>query len=415
MSSSSIPTTPQEKYALMTKNLQEIIGGQEIEAVLKERDAKIYWGTATTGSPHLGYFVPIIKIADFLLASQHVTILFADIHAFLDNMKSSWELLDHRVRYYEFIIKEMLKVMGVPLEKLRFVRGSEFQLSQEYTLDVYKMSSIVTASTAKHAGAEVVKKSDSPVLSGLLYPLLQGLDEQYLGVDIQFGGVDQRKLFAFARDNLPKIGYQKRAYLMNHLIPGLTQDGKMSSSIPNSKIDFTDSDKQIKKKISAAFAAPGQVEGNGLLAIMRFIIFRKLEQEGRDFVIDRPEEFGGMIVFKTYEELEQAYAQNTLSPQDLKLGVIPEVQNLVRPLREAIQTNQAIFDSAYPDTKKSKPKKDKVEKANPFVTFCNQQVKEAREQNPDEYTDMADKFLVRKLNLGRKFAQLSDEEKKQYL
>ena len=31
---------------------------------LAERDLKIYWGTATTGKPHIGYFVPMTKIAD---------------------------------------------------------------------------------------------------------------------------------------------------------------------------------------------------------------------------------------------------------------------------------------------------------------------------------------------------------------
>ena len=32
----------------------------------------------------------------------------------------------------------------------------------------------------------------------------------YKSVDAQFGGVDQRKIFMFARDHLPKIGYKKR-------------------------------------------------------------------------------------------------------------------------------------------------------------------------------------------------------------
>ncbi len=34
--------------------------------------------------------------------------------------------------------------------------------------------------------------------SGLLYPIYQWLDEEYLGVDAQFGGVDQRKIFISA-------------------------------------------------------------------------------------------------------------------------------------------------------------------------------------------------------------------------
>ena len=76
-------------------------------------------------------------------------------------------------------------------------------------LDVYKLSSCITENEAKRAGAEVVKQTSSPPISGLLYPILQvvsmpnsfvanprsnmlimhfQLDEQYLGVDAQFGG-----------------------------------------------------------------------------------------------------------------------------------------------------------------------------------------------------------------------------------
>ena len=38
--------------------------------------------------------------------------------------------------------------------------------------------------------------------SGLLYPIYQWLDEEYLGVDAQFGGVDQRKIFFSAEKYL---------------------------------------------------------------------------------------------------------------------------------------------------------------------------------------------------------------------
>ena len=50
---------------------------------------------------------------------------------------------------------------------------------------------MVTEHDARKAGAEVVKQAQHPLLSGLLYPGLQALDEQYLGCDAQFGGVDQ--------------------------------------------------------------------------------------------------------------------------------------------------------------------------------------------------------------------------------
>lgn len=144
-----------------------------------------------------------------------MTILFADLHAYLDNMKAPWELLALRKDYYQAIITEMLKSINVPISKLKFVQGSDFELSKEYTLDVYKLSSIITEHDAKKAGAEVVKQVSHPSLSGLLYPGLQALDEEYLKVDAQFGGVDQRKIFTFAEKYLPQLGYQKRIHLMN--------------------------------------------------------------------------------------------------------------------------------------------------------------------------------------------------------
>jgi len=66
---------PEQKYNLITKNLQEVLGGEEIKKLLQERDLKLYWGTAPTGKPHVGYLVPLTKIADFLAAGCHVIVI----------------------------------------------------------------------------------------------------------------------------------------------------------------------------------------------------------------------------------------------------------------------------------------------------------------------------------------------------
>lgn len=145
-------------------------------------------GTATTGRPHCGYFVPAIKIAQLLAAGCDVTVLLADIHGFLDNLKAPIELVQHRAEFYRRTITGILQAVGVPTDKLKFVLGSSYQKSPEYVMDVYKLCSLVSEHDAKKAGAEVVKQTDNAPLSGLLYPILQVLDEQYLDVDAQFGG-----------------------------------------------------------------------------------------------------------------------------------------------------------------------------------------------------------------------------------
>jgi len=126
-----------------------------------------------------------------LCSTAQRRIWFLDIHAFLDNMKAPLELVKYRTKYYEFLIKTTLTSLGIPITHLRFVEGSSYQLMPEYSMDNYRLCATVTEHDAKKAGAEVVKQVDSALLSGLLYPGLQALDEQYLDVDFQFGGVDQ--------------------------------------------------------------------------------------------------------------------------------------------------------------------------------------------------------------------------------
>lgn len=123
--------------------------------------------------------------------NQIFTDRLPDIHAFLDNLKAPLELVTHRTNYYKFLLHAVLTSLGIPTTTLKFVTGSSYQLTAEYSMDNFKLCSIVTEHDAKKAGAEVVKQVDSPLLSGLLYPGLQALDEQYLGVDMQLGGVDQ--------------------------------------------------------------------------------------------------------------------------------------------------------------------------------------------------------------------------------
>ncbi|XP_062846806.1 tyrosine--tRNA ligase, cytoplasmic [Trichomycterus rosablanca] len=343
--------SPDEKFNLITRNLQEVLGEERLKEILKERELKVYWGTATTGKPHVAYFVPMSKIADFLKAGCEVTILFADLHAYLDNMKAPWELLELRVQYYEQVIKAMLESIGVPLDKLKFVKGTDFQLSREYTLDVYRLSSIVTEHDAKKAGAEVVKQVEHPLLSGLLYPGLQALDEEHLKVDAQFGGVDQRKIFTLAEKYLPNLGYTKRIHMMNPMVPGLT-GGKMSSSEEESKIDLLDKKEDVKKKLKKAFCEPGNIQNNGVLSFVKHVLF-PLHSE---FVIKRDPKWGGDKVYTVYEDVEKDFAEEHVHPGDLKASVEVALKKLLDPIRKKFETPELkkLTNSAYPATSKNK-------------------------------------------------------------
>jgi len=356
----------QEKLALINENLAEVLNPELIERPLSEgRNPRIYWGTATTGRPHCAYLTPAIKIAQFLAAGCEVVILLADIHGMLDNLKAPIDLVQYRAEYYRLIIASLLKAVGISteLKNLTFVLGSSYQKSPDYVLDVYKLSSCITEHEAKRAGAEVVKQTSSPPISGLLYPILQVLDEQYLDVDAQFGGLDQRKLFIAAKEWLPKLGYRERAHLMNCMVPGL-QGGKMSSSDPDSKLDLLDPPNIITKKIRKALAVPKVIEENGILALVEFVLLPAAALGGhKEFRVERDRDNLEPLIYTSIEQLHEDYKNDILTPQLLKPAVAAALNKLLAPIQEAYSASsewQEIALKAYPpEPKKEKKVKNK--------------------------------------------------------
>jgi tyrosyl-tRNA synthetase len=176
---------------------------------------------------------------------------------------------------------------------------------------------------------------------------LQALDEQYLGVDAQLGGVDQRKIMVLAREFLPKLGYQSRIEVMFPLMKALTQDGKMSSSVQNSKIDLLDDLKTIQDKLKSAYCPEGD-SNNGIMDFAKTIIMTQKQDNNEDFIINRPEKWGGPLKFKTADELEKAFVSKQLHPMDLKDGVAIEIDKLLSPIREKMKGKEQLIKEAYP-------------------------------------------------------------------
>ena len=325
-------------------------------------------------------------------------------------MKAPLELVGHRTKYYKFVLLAVFESLGIPTSRLTFVEGSSYQLTKEYNLDNYRLCATVTEHDAKKAGAEVVKQVESPLLSGLLYPGLQALDEQYLDVDFQFGGVDQvrghlpnlslifddddvyiqRKIFTFAELYLPRLGYAKRAHLMNAMVPGLA-GGKMSSSDPDSKIDFLDPPDAVRRKIKKAFCEEGNVADNGVLSFVEAVLIpiselrleraassaslgggsREEAEEQKPFVtegappgavfsVSRDEKYGGPMHFSTYDALREAFEKRDVHPKDLKGAVADALVGLLAPIRKRFEGSkewQEVTELAYPSPVPEKKKK----------------------------------------------------------
>jgi tyrosyl-tRNA synthetase len=339
----------EQRYELVKRNTQEIITEEELKKLLQQKkQPKGYIGLATTGRVHIGYFIPMTKVGDFLKAGFKFTILLADIHAHLDDQKAPFDLLDHRVKYYKEIISAMISALGIDTSNLEFKRGSDFELDKNYTLDVYRLAALNTFERCKRAAAGVVRFGENPKLSGFIYPILQTLDEQYMDMDVQYGGIDQRKILAFARENQPRLGYKPRIEVMTPMLPGL-QGSKMSASEEKSKIDLLDSSDAVKSKIKNAHC-PISVEENGVLAFLKYVIFVHKKDNKETLTIKRPDKFGGDISYDSYEKLEEDYLSKKLHPMDLKGAVADEANKLLEPIRQKMKGKEELVRKAFPNS-----------------------------------------------------------------
>ena len=88
----------------------------------------------------------------------------------------------------------------------------------------------------------------------------------------------------------------------------------MSASDPDSKIDILETPEIVKKKLKKAYAAPKEVEGNGLISFVEYVLIpvSALKTEGKGkFVVEGRE--GEPLVYDDIEALKEDYKNDTVS------------------------------------------------------------------------------------------------------
>jgi len=333
---------------LIFRNLDKdgIIGKDLILNRLRDnRQITGYIGFAPTGQIHLGYLIPCMKIRDFTLAGCNVAILIADIHAQLDERKTPPELVEYRSIYYQLTLTKILNHLGANIEKIKFIKGSQFQLSPTYNMSLLQMASKVTINAAKKAGTEVVKQNKDPNLGSLIYPLMQSIDEMFIGlntfntfIDFELGGLDQRKIFCFSRDN--KSEDNKISYLMNPII-SLTKSGKMSASEAQNKISLNDSDNDIILKINKAFCCDGEPDC-GLMTLMKCVLLPFYNE----IVIECDDK---LRTYDNFDNIHDDFIEGKFVGSQLKSLISKYLIKLIIPIRKYIlEDMKEIINNAYP-------------------------------------------------------------------
>ncbi|MCL5433434.1 MAG: tyrosine--tRNA ligase [Candidatus Marsarchaeota archaeon] len=330
-----------EKFELIKRNTAEIISDEELQSLLAlNQHPKVYIGRAITGPVHIGHLASLTKLLDFQKAEFQTIILLADIHAALDDLKSEWEELDLRYKYTKKAIELCMDWPELP----KMIRGSDFQTEHNYIMDLFKFSSQLTVNKAMHAASEVTRMKN-PKVSELIYPIMQSLDEQYLDVDVQLGGSDQRHIQVLAREYLPIMGYKKRIEVMMTLIPSLKGPGvKMSSSVEGSMIKVNASEEEIRKLIKDAYCPNQIITDNPIIEIMALYV---LPNEG-SIIIERDNKFGGDLKIESARQLKAIYTEGKLHPLDLKNYLAEYLIKKMKRVRDYFESNKDLLKQLGP-------------------------------------------------------------------
>jgi tyrosyl-tRNA synthetase len=320
-----------DEYDLLTRNVSEVVTESELEALSADPSGKrAYVGYEPSGVLHIGHLLTANKLIDLQEAGMEVVVLLADVHAYLNGKGSFEEIRETAER-----MKAQFVAFGLDPEQTEFRYGSEFQLDEEYVLDLHALAVETSLNRAQRAMAEI-QSGETVTVSHVIYPLMQTLDIEYLDLDLAVGGMDQRKVHMLAREGLPELGYEKRPAIHTPILGDLaTGEGKMSSS-EGTTISMEDTAAEIEEKVNAAFCPPTRdPEGekvNPVLELFAYQIFPRFDR----VVVDRPEEYGGDLEYGTYEALAADLESGDLHPADAKSALATYLDELIAPGRKRL-------------------------------------------------------------------------------
>ncbi len=336
-----------ERLKLIKEVGEEIINEEELINLLKTKKKIVaYDGFEPSGKIHIAQgLLRAINVNKLTKAGIHFKFWVADWFALM-NDKLGGDLEKIRTVGKYFI--EVWRASGMDLNNVEFLWASE-NMDQDYWLRVLKIGRLNTVTRITRC-AQIMGRSDKEKLTAaqIFYPCMQCSDIFQLKADIAQLGMDQRKVNVLAREVAPKLGYKKPIAVHHHMLMGLTQPPtglkgveaaiakKMSKSNPDSAIFMTDTEEEIYTKFKKAYCPPKQAHDNPVLEYCKYIIFEKVPE----FVIERPEKYGGNMRFFDYKELESAYLNGKVHPLDLKSAAAKYINRLLEPVREHFRKNK---------------------------------------------------------------------------
>ena len=345
-----------DKLDLILGGVKEVVTEEELIKLVENGYGSGYLGFEPSGIFHIGWLVWAYKFRDLVNSGIRMYLLAATWHAWINDKLGGDKALIHEATNH---VKAVLNSLGIE-GRYELLYAEDLAKDISYWEKLLRAAKVVSLARVKRALTIMGRKESEGEtdFSKLIYPLMQVTDISYLNVDIALGGMDQRKAHMLQRDISDKLGWKKVIAIHTPLLPSLQMSGrmdfsnvardvrlsevKMSKSKPESAILIIDSDAEIRRKIGKAYCPARVIEDNPVIAIARDILFRAPLKE---FVIKRPEKYGGELVLTDYRKLEELYIDGKIHPLDLKNAVADHLIKIIQPIRERILKDRRLLES----------------------------------------------------------------------
>ena len=314
---------------------------------------KAYIGFEPSGTAHVGWMVCTDMIRRLTAAGFDLTILLADWHAQInDKLGGDLAAIQRCGKYME----EAFEALGVQRDSVRYVYANDVVKDPAYWAMVLKVQKNTTLARIRRAMTIMGRGEDEGDgdMSKFVYPAMQVSDIFHLGIELAYGGLDQRHAHMLARDVAAKLGRPAPTALHTPLVPSLKGPGagrmdaessivgtaaagaasvKMSKSDPDSGIFIHDSAQDIARKLKGAHCTAKEVDGNPVLDLLRLVVWPRLASAGLTLDVKRPEKFGGDKSYASLDDVKADFASGALHPIDLKNAVAAALAQQLEPVR----------------------------------------------------------------------------------
>jgi len=362
-------TAQQDDFSRILSVGEECIASDELKALISakgrgsdhEQGFNLYDGFEPSGRMHIAQGVfKAMNVNKCTHEGTNSTFIFwvADWFALM-NDKMGGDLAKIKI-VGEYLI-EVWKAAGMNLDHVVFKWASEEITNNAHIywpkmLDVARSFNITRIKKC----CQIMGRLEGNLSSAqVLYPLMQCTDVFFLKADICQLGVDQRKVNMLAREYCIAAGIKRKPVILSHhMLYGLKAgQEKMSKSDSNSAIFMEDSAVDVERKILGAYCPSEEVKveesqtspnskeldaGKESMQLTEDTLKNPCLDYIKNIIFSPPDASftANETTYDEFEKVKKDFLCGVVSEDQLKKGLIEELNKLLEPVRTHFTTNK---------------------------------------------------------------------------